>query len=145
MQKDRNWLKLMMEMSKTTRCCQHETVICENLTFNQFYILDLIAENQILKLSDLQDLLSVEKSTSTRLVDPLVKRGMVVREKSEVDYRAINLKLTRHGEEVHHDVREGLLGFVDSIENEIPEDKREMVYEGIKLFLKALKNTSCCR
>jgi len=100
----------------------------------------LVAQNGKLKLADLHRTLSVDKSTTTRLVNPLVKQGLILREKSNSDSRAINLRLTKKGVEVHRKVWECLAGFITSIQLGIPEEKRIDVYEALKIFLKALQN-----
>ncbi len=97
---NREMFSLLSDLSRAVRCCQQEAVFCENLTFSQFFILDLVAENGKLRLSELHRTLSVDKSTTTRLVSPLVKQGLVGREKSAQDSRAITLTLTKEGESV---------------------------------------------
>jgi DNA-binding MarR family transcriptional regulator len=57
-------------------------------------------------------ILSVEKNTTTRLVNPLVNQGLVVRQKLEGDSRAINLSLTQEGKEVYPKARKCLAGFI---------------------------------
>jgi DNA-binding MarR family transcriptional regulator len=137
----REMLSLISELSRALRCCQQEAVFCENVTFSQFFILDVVAKAKegSLKLSDLHKILSVDKSTTTRLVDPLVKQGLVLREKSNRDFRAVDLKLTREGESVHQKVWVCLSGFVDAIEMSIPEERRSDVYEAVRLFLRATR------
>jgi MarR family 2-MHQ and catechol resistance regulon transcriptional repressor len=117
-----------------------EAVFCENVTFSQFFILDVVAKKQTMKLSELHKFLSANKSTTTRLVDPLVKQGFVLREKSNRDSRAVNLKLTREGESVHHKVWAYLSGFVDAVEMRIPEERRADVYNAVRLFLNATRD-----
>ena len=133
-------MSLIMEMAKTLRFCQQDAVICEALTLHQYYILDLIAQKVRLKLSELHSLLLVEKSTTTRLVDPLVRHGLVVREKAEDDCRAINLRLTPKGEEAHRQVCRCMDGFVQSVEAHIPKAKRQEVYESVAVLLNAIKD-----
>jgi DNA-binding MarR family transcriptional regulator len=145
---DRKLLTLMSDLSRGLRCCQQEAVLCENITFSQFFILDVVAEQGELKLADLHGILSVDKSTTTRLVSPLVKEGLVVRVKSNHDSRAVNLRLTPRGEEVHQEVWECISGFMDRVEMNVPEEKREKVYEAVRIFLNAMRNAcavgDCC-
>ena len=143
----RELISLIIDMSKTLRCCQQDAEFCENITLNQFYILDLIAKEKKLKLSDLHELLAVEKSTTTRLVEPLVQLQLITREKSSEDSRALELKLTSSGEKTHEKVWCHLDEFISSVEANIPEGRADEVYEAVRLFLKAIKcsckNGSC--
>jgi len=131
---------LLSDLSRAVRCCQQEAVFCENVTFSQFFILDLVAEKGKLRLSELHEILSVDKSTTTRLVSPLVRQGLVRREKSNQDSRAVNLELTKEGESVRQRVWACISRFVDVIQMCIPEAKRSEVFENVKIFLNAMQN-----
>ncbi len=143
---DRTLFYLIKELGKSLRMYQQEGVFCEGVTFNQFSILDLVAEKESLRLSDLHKLLSVEKSTTTRLVDPIVKQGLLERTNSEQDSRAIDLKITKAGKEVHQKVWQCISEFMDGVMDQIPEGKKEDVINALRLFIRALNNccSSCC-
>jgi len=133
-------------MARALRCCQQEAVFCENLTFSQFYILDTIGDHHKLQLSRLNEILSVDKSTTTRLVKPLVARKLVVREKSKTDGRVRYLKLTLEGQEVRRQIWSCVTDYFNIIEGSIPEEKRAAIYEAVRLFSDALMNAGpgCC-
>lgn len=137
---DRELFFLLSDLSRALRCCQQEAIFCENVTFTQFFILDQVSMKGKLRQGELHDILSVEKSTTTRLVQPLVKQGLLIREKSNQDSRVINLKLTRKGESVLRDVWTCLSQFVEGIRSGIPEAKQTQVYESVRTFLKAMRN-----
>ncbi|NLI91498.1 MAG: aminotransferase class I/II-fold pyridoxal phosphate-dependent enzyme [Peptococcaceae bacterium] len=145
---NRELLSLLAEMTKASRCCQQDAILGGGITFTQFYILDLIGKNGTLQLSDLHDLLSVEKSTSTRLVEPLVQQGLVKKQRSEFDCRAINLVLTDSGRKIKEELWERLNSFLEKLSSQIPEDKHKEVYNSVRLFLTAIKNLlndhKCC-
>ena len=137
---NREIFSLLSDLSRAIRCCQQEAVFCEELTFSQFFILDLVAEKGQLRLSELHKILSVDKSTTTRLVSPLVKQGLVRRQKSDQDSRAINLELTKEGESARKRVWACISRFLGGIQTAIPEEKRAEVYEGVRTFLHAMQN-----
>jgi len=137
---NREMFSLLSDLSRAVRCCQQEAVFCEDLTFSQFFILDLVAEKGQLRLSELHKILSVDKSTTTRLVSPLVKQGLVRRQKSNQDSRAINLALTKEGESARKRVWACISRFVDVIQAAIPQEKQAEVYGNVKIFLHAMQN-----
>jgi len=137
---NREMFSLLSDLSRAVRCCQQEAVFCEDLTFSQFFILDLVAEKGQLRLSELHKILSVDKSTTTRLVSPLVKQGLVRRQKSNQDSRAINLALTKEGESARKRVWACISRFVDVILAAIPQEKQAEVYGNVKIFLHAMQN-----
>ena len=135
-------LSLISDLCQVVRCCRQDSVFCEAVTFSQFLILDQVAKQGNLKMLDLHQILAVDKSTTTRLVNPLVRKGLIERERSGHDSRAVNLKLTMAGEEVHRKVWLCLEGFVNAIGSGIPDEKKTDVYEAVKLFINAVKNAS---
>src|SRR4030067_2999754 len=92
---------LIGELSRALRCCQQEESFCLDLTLSQFFILHTIAGKTQIPLAQLHDILAVEKSTTTRMVGPLIRRGLIVQERAENDSRALNLRLTPQGVEIY--------------------------------------------
>jgi DNA-binding MarR family transcriptional regulator len=141
-QNNQEILTLISDLCQVIRCCRQDAVFCEDVTFSQFLILNQVAKKGTLKMLELHQILAVDKSTTTRLVNPLVRQGLIKREKSDHDSRAANLILTPAGKEVHKKVWLCLQGFVDAIGRTIPDEKKTNVYEAVKLFINAVKNAS---
>jgi DNA-binding MarR family transcriptional regulator len=139
-------LTLLSDLSKVVRFCRQDSIFCENVTFTQFLILDAVSKSEKLRMAELHQILAVDKSTTTRLVTPLVRQGLIRREKSDHDLRAIDLILTREGREIHTRVWQCLTGFVDAIRTGIPEAKRTEIYEAVETFMEAVRNAlSACQ
>lgn len=140
---------LITELARALRCCQQESVFCENVTLSQFLIMDNVSNNGKLKLSDLHKILSVEKSTTTRLVDPLVRQGLIKRERSEIDSRVIELSLTKEGKSVRSKVWECLSEFLGTISSKIPKNNKAEVLGSVRIFTDAIQdacsNGKCTR
>ena len=142
---DREILSLIAHLSKALRCCRRDEVFCEDVTFAQFQILDAIAQNRPLSMAALHEILSVDKSTTTRLVAPLIRRGLVVRERADHDSRAAKLIMTEDGREVHARIWQCLISFVRAVQEVIPKEKRASVLDGTRLFLEAMSHVSGLR
>jgi DNA-binding MarR family transcriptional regulator len=139
MRNNQELLSLLVDMAKAVRCCQQDSSYGDGITFTQFYIINLIAKHGTLRLTDLHALLSVEKSTSTRLIDPIVQRGFVKKERCASDCRAIDLTLTEKGHETNVEHWKCLNNFFDQFWTEIPEDQQEEVFSCVVIFLQAVK------
>ena len=137
---------IIMNLSREIRCCSRDEAICRDVTFHQFVILDAVAKKKGLGLADLHKILSVEKSTTTRLVNPLLQKGLLKRDKAEHDSRAAKLTLTEEGKETHRKVWMCLVGFFESITRHIPEGRQEETLEAVKAFTAAVKKATVqCR
>ena len=88
----------------------------DQVTPGQFGVLVLIEENSGLNQSTLAKALGIERSTMVGVIDVLEKRGLVRRQKSDVDKRAHALVLT--------DVGKHLLG---EIKPKVSEHERRIV------------------
>lgn len=141
-QNNQEILTLISDLCQVIRCCRQDAVFCEDVTFSQFLILNHVAKEGSLKMLELHQILAVDKSTTTRLMNPLVRQGLIKREKSDHDSRAANLRLTPAGKEVHRKVWLCLDGFVDALGRGIPDEKKKDVYGAVKLFIDAVKNAS---
>lgn len=146
--KHRELFGIIMGLSREIRCCSRDETICQDITFHQFGILDAVAKNKGLDLADLHGMLSVEKSTTTRLVNPLLRRGLLKRGRAAHDSRAATLALTERGEETHRKVWLCLAGFFENLTRNIPEDRREAVLQAIPVFTQAMRKAAvdcrCC-
>jgi DNA-binding MarR family transcriptional regulator len=111
--------------------------------------LDAVEKKKKLNMADLHVILSVEKSTTTRLVNPLLRKGLLKREKAEYDSRAVTLILTEEGKKIHQKVSLCLAGFFQKVTRNIPQDKKNQILEAVRVFIRAIKNSaadySCCK
>ncbi|MDP1991216.1 MAG: MarR family transcriptional regulator [Syntrophales bacterium] len=146
--KCRELFEIIMSLAQEIRCCSRDEAICGNVTFHQFIILDAVAKKKVLDLADLHKILSVEKSTTTRLVNPLLQKGLLKRDRAEHDSRAAKLTLTDEGMETHRRVWMCMGGFFENIIRNIPEDRQEKVLEAVKVFTEAMRKAAaecrCC-
>jgi len=144
----RELLEIIMGLSREIRCCSRDEAICQDVTFHQFMILDAVAKKRELGLAELHGILSVEKSTTTRLVNPLIEKGLLKRDRATHDSRAIRLSLTEEGVETHRRVWLCLGGFFQNITRQIPEAHRKAVLESVRVFTKAMRSAAvacrCC-
>jgi DNA-binding MarR family transcriptional regulator len=136
----------IMGLSREIRCCSRDEALCQDVTFHQFVILDAVAEKGALDLAALHGILSVEKSTTTRLLEPLVRRGLLVKDKAAHDSRAARILLTEEGRKTHRKVWECLMGFFENITRNIPAGKRKEVLAAVKIFAAAMNRAAAeCR
>jgi DNA-binding MarR family transcriptional regulator len=146
--KCRELFEIIMSLAREIRCCSRDEAICGGVTFHQFVILDAVAKNKGLDLADLHKILAVEKSTTTRLVNPLLQKGLLKRDKAEHDFRAAKLTLTEEGRETHRKVWLCLMGFFENITRNIPEERQEAILDAVKTFTTAMRKAAtdcrCC-
>ncbi|MEN6374404.1 MAG: MarR family winged helix-turn-helix transcriptional regulator [Smithella sp.] len=139
-------LEVFIGMAQVTRCCRQDVAFCEGVTFHQFMILDAVAKRKELPMTNLHEILGVKKSTTTRLVNPLIHKGLLKRNKAINDSRAATLLMTPEGREIYQKVSLCLADFFQKIISNIPDGKKYEVLGAIKILIDAIKNTAteCC-
>lgn len=136
--------------ARDIRCCSQGEIFFGEFTFQQFVILDIIAQREELPMNELHGLLAVEKSTTTRLVNPLIAKGVLKRTKAAHDSRAAMLELTPEGKELHKKVWACLTVFFRDVLKNIPASRKGAVLDSARILVKAIRATldrtdCCCR
>jgi DNA-binding MarR family transcriptional regulator len=70
------------------------------ITPKQFSALVLVGANPDLSQTDLRKLLGMDRATTTVLIASLEERDLLARQRSKLDRRRHELRLTQHGKEV---------------------------------------------
>jgi len=68
-----------------------------NITYSQAWVLHVVKEHDGIGVKEIADLLGITSSAATQLVDTLVKRGYLSRERSPEDRRALEVRLSDQG------------------------------------------------
>lgn len=95
------------------------------LTTPQFGILEALRHLGPMPLGELAEKLLVTGGNVTYVMDRLEDRGLVYRERSGVDRRVVNAKLTRDGRELVDDVFPGHARFVEELASHLEPDEQE--------------------
>lgn len=138
----REILTLISDLCQVVRCCRQGSVFGADITFNQFLVMDTVYQRNSMKMSDIHREMAIDKSTTSRVVHPLVRKKLVKREKSSHDGRSINLSLTEKGKETHRKVWQCISDMLRAIKEEIPEEKRIHTYQAVGLFNAAVRKAS---
>jgi len=134
---------IIRKLITSLRIFQNETIFCEDVTFSQFSILNYVSKTGVLEMSQLHELLSVEKSTTTRQVEPLIKKGYLEKIRSIHDSRIVELHLTSKGKNIHGEVWKCISDFMLNMDNSIPDDKKGDVLSAIEIFINSIEK--CCK
>ena len=123
------------QMVKLLRIFQNEKTFCNDITFIQFCVLDTVYKGDKITLSCIGHELEIDKSTASRLLDPLVEKGFIVRVKSDCDSRSMVLNLTDSGFAVYEKVWTCFNEFTEKITDEIKPGQKNKLLSDIHSFL----------
>ena len=115
-------------------------VVPKNLSYSQVLAIIIIPDNGI-EMSELAWALGLENSTVTRLIARLEQNNYVIRKKSEVDKRSINVYLNQKGNLLQTDIERK----IDKIGNQVflknNQVEKELFLENLSMFQWSLKKT----
>ena len=111
---------------------------CCGITLSQCHALVEIGRSSSLSLNDLAALLDLDKSTASRAVDHLVRRGLVSRQPSPASRRHILLGLSEPGEKLFASIESDMHQYYDQVLEQIPAAKRSQVIDSLQILTEAV-------
>ncbi|MED4402241.1 MarR family transcriptional regulator [Metabacillus fastidiosus] len=100
-------------------------------------------ESTKLTVWELANKLMLERSSVSRLVDKLIKEGLVCREENEKNRREIHLSLTDKGQITFHQIREQSVEFYQNVLMSLSELEQKKVVDGFELLIKSISDLTC--
>ena len=123
--------EISMELSEQGSCCGVTMEQCHTL-------LELGRNQEQINLKTLAALLELEKSTVSRGVDSLVRRGLVNRQVDEENRRSVLLSLSGDGKRTAETIDRNCDSYYQQIFERIPINKHHQVVESFRLFVDAM-------
>lgn len=117
---------------------------CCGSTLGQCYAIVEIGRASQMTLNELANILNVDKSTASRVVNSLVNEGLVERESASEDRRYVSIQLTEKGTKIFEEVEGNMYTYFVQVYDAIPKEKQSQVIESLGILGEALKKNQCC-
>jgi DNA-binding MarR family transcriptional regulator len=128
-----------------------DRICCFDISVSQCYALEGLVRRGAMTLNDLAAYLYLDKSTTSRVVDAVERKGYVARSPHPKDGRAVLLEATPAGRELEGTIRESIL----AEERQLLADFTPEVRQSMALLIRRLARAasaaveagdgSCCR
>ncbi|MFM2393517.1 MAG: hypothetical protein RLZZ546_1499 [Bacteroidota bacterium] len=132
-------LDIVFKMDKTLRVLERAFNETHELTLNQCRILMMIKNKSYIELSFLNKALNVDKSTTTRLVRPLLVNDYIEKFFQFGDKRKIYIRLSEKGQELIIPIEEKLSEISKNVLKNIPAGKRDFAFQNLNETLNYIK------
>nr|WP_283094464.1 MarR family transcriptional regulator [Paenibacillus sp. ATY16] len=96
------------------------------MTALQLLVLRVLHETPEIRMSELAEKLNVGNSTMSGIVDRMVKAGILERERTEADRRAMTMKLTEKGKELWRETDATRMNMMRPLLSMTEQDHREL-------------------
>ncbi len=110
------------------------------LSKQELLILFLLDRYGEIIMSQLADYINIPMSTATGIVDRLVKKKYIQRERSETDRRVVALVLSEQGKEIINEVKDSISNYVDIVLKGLTEEEKSFLINIIPKMMNLLSN-----
>lgn len=86
-----------------------DRICCHDISVTQCHALEVLVEQGAMRSQELAATLRLDKSTTTRVIDALVRKGHVARSADPDDARAVSLRATASGRALYRRINQGLV------------------------------------
>ena len=137
---------LLWRLVRTLRAMDSTEQACCGATMSQAHALLSFGDREEMAMSELASGLGLAVSTTTRLVDSLVRGGLAERRRPSDDRRTVLVRLTRAGRERVGTILTNRRQMLSSVLEGIPAERRDEVIAILGQLLAVLisDKPSCC-
>ena len=121
-----------------------DRICCHDVSVTQCYALDALMRRGLVTLNELAGELCLDKSTASRVVATLERKGYVARTTHPRDRRAVLLTATAAGKRLVERILDDLVEEKKQLLAEFPEEVRESAAELIQRLTTASRSRSAC-
>jgi len=140
-----NGLQIYQALSELARRYQfrnRDEVCCYGLTVSQCYAMEALSESGKMPSSDLATKLGLDLSSTTRLVDQLVKKRLVSRSRSADDARIREIQITDSGSRLVGRIQQDMVSLVEESLKDFPAEVRKSLPDALRNLARALRECS---
>lgn len=143
---DVRFSQLVGQLFRKLNLLNRDQKVCHGITLAQCCAIETLDHKGMLTMNQLSREQGVTLSTMTRVVDVLVRDGVLDRVSSPEDRRKVCIQLTGKGEDLARTLKKCTEDYTGKILEQIPGEKHEQVIESMELLLKAIEssNPKCC-
>ena len=137
---DRDAAELQAAVADLVRVYQfrdRDRICCHDISVTQCYALETLVEHGSMRLSALAERLFLDKSTTSRVVATLVKKGYVDQGTDSEDGRAIALSATRKGRNLCARISNDLVGQQKQLLQDLDPEVRAGVVQVLRRLAQA--------
>jgi MarR family transcriptional regulator, 2-MHQ and catechol-resistance regulon repressor len=150
-QDTRAFYEALSDLLRIYQFRDRDRICCHDISVTQCYALEALVRRGPLGGNELAAELYLDKSTASRVVDALERKGYVVRERQPGDGRAVRLEITAGGRALHDRIVADILAEEKSLLADFDPEVRRALTALLQRLARAAGSRveagggSCCR
>jgi DNA-binding MarR family transcriptional regulator len=133
----RSLYRAVSRLARVYQFRDRDRICCHDLSITQYYTLEAIILEGPMGLNDLVPLLVLDKSTLSRVIDGLERKGYVKRERDPEDGRAVRLASTPAGRDLQSRIEADLVAAHRQILEEFEPGVRRSIPRAVERLAEA--------
>ena len=117
-----------------------DRICCHDISVTQCYALEALKRDGPMRLNDLAERLFLDKSTSSRVLGALVRKGYAERLVDLTDGRAISVRITAKGQRLYNRIHDDLVRQQAKMIEDLAPEVRRAAIEVISRFARAAES-----
>ena len=134
----------LSELVRVYQFRDRDRICCHDVSVTQCYALDALMRRGLVTMNELAAELCLDKSTTSRVVATLERKGYVARATHPRDGRAVLLTATASGKRLVERILDDLVEEKKQLLAEFPEEVRESAAELIQRLTSASRGRTAC-
>ena len=131
--------RTLSDLARRYQLRNRDEVCCYGLTVSQCYALQALLEKGRLTSSALSSRLGLDLSTTTRVVDPLVRKKLALRRRGAEDARIREIEITEAGRRLMTRIEKDFARLLARALSDLPEEVQKTLPNAIRLLTRALE------
>lgn len=130
LKEDKNSLKPMITLFKAHKSLLEfikEDIKKYNFDINEFSVFEIIYHKKKLMVNDIKDNVLIANSSLTYILDKLVRKNLIIKEKSKEDKRVTYIKLTSEGLDLASEIFPNHYNKLKELFNIYSDEEKEML------------------
>ena len=138
--------ELVQRLVRVFQLFERDQIKIHGFTSSQCYTLLELLKQESISMNELSNKMNLDTSTMTRVIDNLVRDGLVKRVRDENDRRFVVVELTPKGQGTAQSLRQSIEAYYQKITENLPPGQTEQVLASVQLLLTAFEkaNPHCC-
>ena len=131
--------ELLQKTVRTLQMLEREQIRIHGFTSSQCYLLVTLLRNGSLTINEISRKMRLEISTITRIMDNLVRDGLLIRQRTAADKRVVEAFLTEKGQTTAKLLQNGIDGYYRSVISHLPRGRVREIMGAMECLVDALE------
>ena len=136
----KNTYELILKLKHFCHCNERKISIYCQINLAELKGIKAMGRDEAITCSDFSKRINLSPSRSSRIIDNMVKKKLLLRKTREDDRRSILLYLTKKGWELKENIVEEEKKFEQLLAAQLSNKDIEIIKKGLKLLEKVMKN-----